>query len=184
MVDVAIKVRIGLKENGHHDYPQWGDLPMAEGKGTYIEREQFASLDQKIKWKYDKVSGHQEDEPDSPRGTQWGMMIVSEQFADEALAMWPDRVFEMTEAEAEEFWTERAHKHVPDNKHDTDVLRGLALERELTLILDRSANTDVIDAAITKALDPNHPNSGVRRTKGKIWAEAKASYKLNIRKSS
>jgi len=76
----AIKVKIGLRQNGHADHPDWNKLPMAKG-GKDPATHMFLGG-----WKYDKTSGHQEVSADSPMGMQWGMLLVTEQLATEALA--------------------------------------------------------------------------------------------------
>ncbi len=179
---VPIKVKILLKPNNYADYPDWTQLPLA-GTGTKEEREANVLKHQKLGgWKYDKTSGHQEDNGgDSPYGMQWGLMCVTRQYADEAIAMYPDRVTEMTETELEEFWDNRAHAHIPDNKLDRDELQ--ALKAELDLRTARGASPAVlseINARIDKALDPLDITPGVRKNRGKKYAEAKTSLNFDV----
>jgi hypothetical protein len=179
MQGIPIKVKIGLKPNGHADYPDWTTLPLA-GAGEKSEREERVAAQQIIKWRYDKQSGHDDDGVDSPRGIQWGMMVVSQQFVTEATAAWPDRVFVMTEAEAEDFWDNRVYRSVPDVVHDTDVLQGLAAERQLKEALGQSLTE--IDTRIAKALDPADPELGTRHRRETKWANVKVDKNLDIKK--
>ena len=64
---VPILVRIGLKPNGHHLFPDWTILPLA-GAGTIEQREAAVSAEQIVKWRYDNVFSHGDDAPDSPIG--------------------------------------------------------------------------------------------------------------------
>jgi hypothetical protein len=85
---VAIKVRIGLKPNGHAEYPNFNELGSVrkENMDWAIYVDQFG-----IGWQYDKTSGHKEHSEDSPAGMQWGMLLVPTDFAREAVEMFPER---------------------------------------------------------------------------------------------
>ena len=173
---VAIKVKIGLKPNGRGDmwadYPDWDKLPLAA-----TETHQSHQI---VKWKYDKCCGHREGSVDSPLGMQWGMMVVTQQFADEAVAMFPDKVTVMTEAEAEDFWDNKAHAHMPENKVDSEVLGNLNTELQLRKALNQ--DTTALEAKIVKALDPKDKEAGVSEQKEKLYANAKANLGFAIKK--
>ncbi len=171
MEGVPIKVNIGLRPDGNADHPDWQKLPLAASRKP--------EEDQIVKWKYDKTSGHQEHTADSPRGMQWGMMIVTQQYADEAVATFPGIVTIMTEAQAQDFWDNKAHAHIPENRIDTDYLVGLKAERDLRLA--RSMSTTDVDARIDKALDPLNPELGVRKEKLKVWADAKKVLDVTVK---
>lgn len=164
---IPLKVKIGLRPNGHADHPDWKKLPLAQG-GNAQER-----IDQHmiVSWRYDKTSGHQEDTPDSPVGMQWGMILVTEQFAVEAATVFPDLITRMTEAEAKDFWENKAHAHLSEYKHDTLTLQGLVAERDLSVT--RGRPTEELDKRIDKALNPDDPTPGVKRVPDKFWAAAK-----------
>lgn len=168
---VPIKVKIGLRPNGYADYPDWTALPLAVDAPDREAREAIVSAHQIVKWVYDACCGHEEDEPDSPVGMQWGMMIVTEQFADEAMALWPNLVFEMTEAEAEAFWNGRGMARVPDQGTDTEIITGL--ESQLNLMTARAMDTTAINDKIDRALDPDDPEPGITRNVTKTWQGAK-----------
>jgi hypothetical protein len=179
---VPILVKIGLKTGPSgsqvHDFPDWTVLPLAQNGPTRDEREALAASHQIVKWHHDNVFGHADDAPDSPIGTWLGTMVVSEQFADEVVAMLPDKVSVMTEAEFKTFYETRCMIAVPTHKHDTDVLHGLKLERELRAMLGQSA-TDV-DARIALALDPTTKVPGVREQRLVKFDNLKADTKLTI----
>ena len=175
---VAIKVKIGLRPNGHADHPDWHRLPLAASGSGKVEKEALVSDNQIVKWRYDKLYGHTDEGPDSPVGMQWGLMVVTRQFADEAKIVFPDLITEMTEAEAEDFWDNRAHAHVPEDGTDNDVLVGLKARRDL--MTDLRQNTNNLDVTIAKALDPSDPELGVRQTKDKTWAGAKTKLGFDL----
>lgn len=160
----SIKVKIGLRPNGHADHPDWQKLPMAKDKNP--DNEQI------IKWKYDKTSGHDDATEDSPRGMQWGMMVVTDQFAKEAVETFPKLVTIMTDAEAEDFWDNKAHGHMPKYKIDKDELEGLRAELDLKERLKK--DTKGVKEQIEKALDPENNQPGIRPLK-KSWKETKKS---------
>ena len=168
---VAIKVKIGLRENGHADHPNWGLLPMVKA-GTTPESQQI------VKWKYDKC-GHCDEHGDSPVGMQWGMMIVTEQYANEAVATFPDLVTIITEAEAEDFWECKAHAHMPENRANSQVLTDLNSELQLRKALGQ--DTTALEEKIINALDPDNPEAGLVRDKQKKFADAKISLGFTIK---
>ena len=168
---VPLKVKIGLRPNGHADHPAWETLPLiAAGLGggnPSLER-----IDQKINtywlgsWHYDKTSGHAEQTAESPYGIQWGMIFTDRAFADEALATFPALVTQMTQAEAATFWDDKAMIRLADEQIDVEVLQGLVAHRQL---LTRGPGGGVgpqltaLEARINRALDPDDPSLGVRR---------------------
>ena len=161
---VAIKVKIGLRENGHADYPNWGLLPMVKA-GTTPESQQI------VKWRYDRC-GHCEEHIDSPAGMQWGMMIVTEQYANEAVAMFPDTVSIMSEADAKAFWEDKAYKRVSKDKINNRALEDFNTELSLRKALGQ--NTTALEVRIVKALDRNDDSEqGVHKNKEKDFNDAK-----------
>lgn len=159
-----LKVNIGLRANGHADHPDWTKLPLALSGDP--ERDMIHG------WVYDKTSGHREESLDSPYGMQWGVLLVTRQFAGEALAAFPATITLLTEAELAIFWDEKAHAHLPSNRTDTDALLALRAERDLLVDLGRP--TTKIDVEISKALDPDDPTPGKRKEHMKTWVDAKA----------
>ncbi len=99
----AIRVKIGLRPNGHADHPNWKLLPSAaSGKP---EDQMFFG------WKYDKQCGHKDETLGSPFGQQFGMMLCTPQLADEAIATFPAATTRLTEAQCEAFCDNKTHAH-------------------------------------------------------------------------
>ncbi len=167
---VPLKVKIGLRANGHADHPDWHTLPLAQDSDP--------ASHMKHGWKYDKTSGHAEHSADSPVGMQWGLVLVSEQFAAQALVTFSEICSVMTEVEAKAFWDEKAHAHVPEEKIDTDALQGLKAERDLLVDLGRL--TDDVDARIGRALDSDDVTRGKTRQKGVRWESALAHLNIEL----
>ena len=115
-------------------------------------------------WQYDKTSGHKDDTDDSPAGQQWGMLIVPEEFAEQAETAFPDDCDTMTEDELEDFYDNKAHVHDPEELVDTAVLQGIKAKEDLGL--------DVPEK--TKAVDPDDPAPGVRKNNHKTWSDFKS----------
>lgn len=178
---VPIKVVIGLKSNGQADYPDWTTLPLASGGATPEDKEALVAAEQIVKWVYDKTSGHQEDTTESPAGQQLGMMVVTSLFSTQALAAFPTVVSTMTEAEAQDFWENKAHAHLPTEKIDIDALTGLKAQRDLLVAVKaHPSKITELDARIFDALNPDHEELGVRKNKDKSWTDAKANRGFGI----
>lgn len=167
---IPIKVQIGLRPNGHADHPDWSTLPLAarEDPATHM----FHG------WKYDKTSGHTESTADSAFGVQFGLVLVTPQFAVEALATFPTLIKVLTEAELETFWDDKAHGHLPPDRVDLHVLQALNIERQLQVSIGEP--TVAIDARIGEALDPNDPHPGKRKDHMRRWSDAKRRLDVTI----
>lgn len=166
---VGIKVKIGMRPNGHADHPKFNRLPVVQASGMdwskYVD---VAGLG----WHYDKTSGHKEETLDSPRGQQWGVLIVPEQFAAEAIAEFPDLVTELTEVELEDFHDNKARAHLPDEEVDVDILTGIKLKQDLGIPLTEQQQ---------KALDPDDDTRGIVKSKRKKWADRKIRKGITIK---
>lgn len=167
---VPIKVKIGLRPNGHADHPDWYKLPLAKDVDPATQMS--------TSWKYDNLYGHQEEGPDSPIGMQWGMLFVTPLFAQQAKQVFPDLVFEMTEAEAQDFWENKYAVDLLENNANIGVLQALQIELDLKTKLD--IDTTVLKAKIAKALDPNDKEIGLRKNSLKKWIDAKVLLGINI----
>jgi len=169
---VPLKVKIGLRANGHADHPDWQKLPLA--------LEESPADHMVISWKYDNTSGHKEETPDSPFGMQWGMIMVTDKFATEAVATFPELVTVMTEAEAKAFWEDKHTFNIPENKTDNDVLQ--ALQTELSLKESLGQDTVELKAKIEKAIDPTDTEPGIKKRPDKTWDDAKSNLGVTIKK--
>ena len=165
---VPIKVKIGLKPNGHAKYPNFNQLPAVISAGmdwsNYVD-----SLG--LGWHYDQTSGHKEATPDSPYGMQWGVLIVPKPFADQAVAMFPAECAKLTEAELEDFYDNKAHINEPDEIFDEKVLNGIQAKRSLGLELTPQQ---------LKAIDPDDDTPGIRKNKRRKWQDYKRSVDATI----
>ena len=177
---VPIKVKIGLRPNGHADHPAWEQIPMiAAGLAPGYTREQVDAEVRKHvvgSWHYDKQSGHQVETPDSPRGMQWGMLLVSKMFADQAVATFPGLVTILTQAECQAFWDTKAYAHMADMDFNSETLHDLKTYRDLLKDLKKADNAPevvAVDAKIAQALDPLDPHPGVKKNFLRRWADAK-----------
>jgi hypothetical protein len=172
-VGVPIKVKIGLRHNGHANHPDWRLLPLA--KTDTIEDHQI------VKWQYDNTSGHGDHSPHSPRGEQLGMMVVTRQFADEAMATFPGVVSEMTDAEAELFYEQRHTVHMHRDRFDVQHLTGLKVVYDLMVAVGApQIELDAFKLNINRALDRVDPEPGVRRNRRKTWAGLKTELDLTV----
>ena len=167
---VPIKVKIGLRANGHADHPNWNLLPLANSVDP--------STHMFHGWKYDKTSGHAEHTADSPLGQQWGVVLVTKQFAKEALEVFPELITVLTEVQLEDFWNNKVHAHLTDNNVNVDALNALKLEKDLLDAIN--ADTTAIKAKITKALNPNDITPGLKVNKQKTWTTAKTQLDITI----
>lgn len=172
---VPIKVKIGLRANGHADHPNWNKLPLAKQKDPATEINGG--------WIYDKSSGHQDDNGgDSPLGMQWGILMVSEQFANEAVAQFPTLVSKMLdEAELQTFIETRCTAHMDEFRYDTDVLQALKLE--LDLANETSQPPPVINEIknrVLSAIDHNDSARGKQKQRGKNWDDMKTERGINL----
>lgn len=167
---VPIKVKIGLRSNGHADHPDWYKLPLAEN----IE----PATQMSSGWHYDKKYGHRESGLDSPIGMQWGMLLVTPRFAREAKEVFPDLVIELTETEAEDFWDNRVTAHVAENRADVNILQVLQIELSLRKELGQDVAT--LKVKIAKALDPNDNEPGLKKNQQKKFIDAKLNLGVAI----
>ncbi len=168
---VPIKVKLGLRPNGHADHPDWGVLQAALG-GDDPETHMFYG------WHYDRTSGHRTDTPESPIGYQFGVKLVTAALATAALSEWPMLVTVLNETELEDFWNNKARAHTPEVKTDAEVITGLRAERALRV--EMQMFTTAIDKEIEEALDPDNPKPGSRRDEMARWATAKARLDVTI----
>jgi hypothetical protein len=183
---VGLKFQVGLHSSddasrgvkvGHAKYPNFNLVSSATREGM----DWCKYIDVKgIGMQYDKACGHKEDSVDSPFGEQTCVIAVPEAFADEAVALFPGLVNEMTEAEFIAFYDGKAHAHEDEENIDTDALNGLKARRDL--MVTQGMNTAAIDNKIKKALDPNNESErGVKKNKDKTWANVMASKGVSIR---
>lgn len=173
---VALKVKIGLKgkdwpevsERGHALYPNFNQLQSVINSG--MDWSNYVDIHGEA-WHYDKKCGHKQEEESSPRGMQWGMLIVPKEFADEAVEKFPEVCSIVDEAELEDFWDHRAHAHEPDERIDDVVLKGIEAKKALGKPLTLGQK---------KALDPEDDTPGIRKNYRRYWKDYKSKQGINI----
>lgn len=160
---VPIKVRIGTKPNGHAKYPHFDKLLCVQQSGvswsSYIDAYGTG-------WLYDKCCGHKEHTADSPYGFQWGVIGVPEIFAEQALAEpeFDGDVFELDEAELQDFYDNHVGSQLPDEEVDKYRLEVIAAKKAAGLEL----SADDIEA-----IDVNNNKPGIRKNHRKTWQRFK-----------
>lgn len=130
---------------------------------------------------YDKKSDCKIETDGSPLGMRWCMKLVPKKFAEEALLVYPDTVFEMTEEEAEEFYNNKAMAHMPENKYDIQILQGLQIELDLREKIGEP--TSGLRVKIKAAIDPDNDEPGIKKNKDRKWLELKKNMNLKIIKT-
>ena len=170
----AIKVRIGIKKSGakagHHQYPDFGQLTCVIASGMDWSR--YIDVYGES-WHYDNISGHRDDDEDSPFGQQFGMLLVPVEFAEQAVAKFSDTVTRLAEAECESFYDTRTQTHAPRFHESVDRLQAIAAKRFLGI-----AETE----DDRNALDPDHPSAGIVRNPRKTWTDFKKKCGLKLAK--
>jgi len=170
MIDmIPIKIKVTKGADGRFVYPKFKqtlkyfkDNPDYKGESLY----------------YDKVYDCKVESLDSPIGMRWCMKLVPVEFAQQAVAAFPDTVSIMTDVEAEDFYNNRAVKHLSDKNYNLIVLDGLQKELELKTALN--LDTTDLKVEIAKAIDPEDETPGVTINKEKTWTGMKTLRGINI----
>jgi hypothetical protein len=173
---IALKFDSGIRtsddkskghKKGHAEYPDFNQLSSAVRKGMdwceYIDA-------YGIGMHYDKACGHKEHTVESPRGFQCCVIAVEQDFATEALSLFPSRLTQLTLAEFEDFYDNKAHAHEPDENIDKDILDAIESKERLNLAVPEKA----------KAIDVTDDARGIRLNKNKTWARKKESCGHNV----
>lgn len=167
---VALKVKIGLTEKGTAKYPNFNILPCVQASG--LDWGKYIDIYGDVGWHYDRTSGHKEESIDSPLGQQWGMLIIPEIFAIEALINFPDDCTKLTELEVEDFYNNKTHALDADESIDINILQGIKLKQDLGIPLTAQQQA---------AIDPKDPTPGITENKEKTWAKHKELLNITIK---
>lgn len=187
---VPIKIKIGLRANGHADHPPFNNLS-ADVRGNtdwsyYIDKHGSGGLH------YDKVSGHKEcdinnddvtaehEHRNDELGCQFACLLVPTPFAEAAVSMFsgePYQIKIISEESFEVFYNDRAHAHEDEELVDRNALQNL---NERIKAGDDSLATQTKKV---NALDPNHPERGVKKNHRKKWVDFKKQRGLEIRET-
>ena len=176
---VPLKVDVGLDPvTGYHQYPNFNLISSATRKGMdwskYLDVHGGGMH-------YDKTCGHKDEAVDSPYGHQCCCMCVPQEFATEALNLFPDKITAMTPAEFETFHDVKAHAHEPDEKVDSNTLNGLNSQRALKIAV--AQDTTALDVKIAKALDPNDIEPGITKNVRKKWSDIKVVQGITLKEN-
>jgi hypothetical protein len=168
---IALKFDSGIRtkddagkghKKGHAEYPDLNQLSAASRRGMdwceYIDA-------YGIGIQYDKACGHKEHSVESPHGQQCCVIAVEQAFATEAMALFPSRFTQLTPAEFEDFYDNKAHAHEQDEHIDKDVLDAIESKERLNLAVPEKA----------RAIDVTDDARGIRLNKNKTWARKKES---------
>jgi hypothetical protein len=175
-MDLApLKITIGLKmskdrrgkERRVHAYPPFNEIP--EAMRDRMDWSHF--VDQHGGWMYDKVRGHNEEDAESPRGVWHGLLLVPEDFANEAAKRWPQQCEIINEVQAERFYHARVTVLQPEINEDPEVLQIIAAKRQAGIPESED------DKA---AMDPDNPRRGRTKNKLKNWSDMLAHKGLKI----
>ena len=175
---VPMKVKIGLRPNGEADHPDWTKLKIVQDSGLGDKYKQ----DPTGGWKYDKTSGHAVKSVGSAIGSQLGMLLVEEEFYNQAKAEFGTIITRMTEAQAKDFYDNKVKAHLPENKYNETVLNGLDVELRLRDSLGE--DTTELKAKIAKALNPKDKEPGISVNTNKTWEGFKAQCGFTIKEAS
>ena len=172
---IALKFNVGLHTEknekkgwkiGHAKYTDFNQINLATRKNMdscqYIDA--FGNGLQ-----YDKACGHRE-EGDTPYGWQCCVIAVPQNFATEALELFSEELTQLTPAEFETFYNDKAHAHESEDHIDKEVLDAIKAKEDLSIDVPEKVN----------ALDRNHPNRGIRKNHNKTWSDFKIKPEVEI----
>lgn len=172
---VALKFNAGLHkernkekgwEIGHAKYPDFNQISLETRKGMdwshYIDA--FG-----IGMQYDKACGHKE-EGDTPFGEQCCVVAVPQDFATEALALFPLELTRLAPATFKAFYNDKAHAHESADYIDKDVLDAIKAKEDLAIAVPEKVN----------ALDRDNPARGIRKNHNKKFADFKAKAGVSL----
>lgn len=122
---------------------------------------------------------HEVDEYNPVHGMRYSCFMVPPNFADAAVALFPDLVEILSEEEFEEFHDTRVTVHMPEEVVHADTLNAIRAKHGIpTGALKPTATMSVTEK---NALDPNSPTPGIVKNQRKYWADVKAKRKVTIR---
>jgi len=164
----AIKVKIS-SNLGKCVYPAFNQLDVVKQSG--MDWSQYVDV-LGSGWLYDNKCGHAEVDTESPRGIWWGMLLIPEAFAVEAVAAFPNEVTRLTKTKCKAFYDTRHAVKLPTEEIDSTILQGIKLKQDLGLTLT---------AEQQKALDPNDDTPGIRKNRKKKWVDYKQLTDVTIK---
>lgn len=164
LIPLRIKIRYGQRpgrpEHGYL-YPDFDQVSDVIRKGMRWQKylDTYGSG-----WIYDGLSDVGDtDTYSSDPSVRFGLVLVPVDFADAALALYPEDCEELTEVQVEEFVDQRAFYNRDIEERDQAALL------EAQLLQARGRPEDIVK--VNKILDPNDSTPGVRISKLARWAE-------------
>lgn len=170
---VPIIVTLFRRPNGHADWPDFKQLDPSILQGMlpshYIDNMGTG-------WFRDNVdnlgTGH-------THGT--ALTLVPEDFANAAVAQFPDIVRIADEEEVETFWEERVTINQDVEFIDTEALQGIKTRMDMEAAGQLPIPSQEIIDARNRALDPNDDRkAGLRRNRLKKWEDAKQKLRVTV----
>jgi len=187
---VPIKVKIGLRGDGHADHPPFNAL--SERVRSGMDWSHYIDTLASEGWFYDKKCGHSDtdvhndevpnghEHENNEIGCQFGCLLVPEAFALAAVSKFggsPYFIEIISEASFESFYDERAHAH-----EDEEVVDTIALEK-IKARIDAGDNSQSMKNKQANALNRDHPEKGVKKNHRKGYANYKTHRGIEIRAS-
>ncbi len=158
----AIRVLIKLTPaaNGaKHLYPNFNRIPSSARQS--MDWSAFIDLFG-TGWHYDQVAPFGATDPESPNSNEmFGIIAIPEDFAQEAVALFPDEVSTLTDAEFSDLFDNRTKTTSPDEVIDTDRLNELRAKYGINGAIDSPAAMAMMSAEDRRAVDPNDPAPGI-----------------------
>lgn len=170
---VPIKVILKRRANGEADWPDFNAIDSA--KRQHKPWSKFIDA-HGIGWLYDKV-----DNLGTGADNGTACTLVPEEFANEAVALFPSLVSIIDEATFEAFHDDRAMIRTPTEHLDTDVLQGIVARKQLEDLNEAPAPSPEIVEARAKCLDPaDQDHRGIRKNLKKKWSDNKKELNVEI----
>uniref|UniRef100_A0A6M3L5M9 Uncharacterized protein n=1 Tax=viral metagenome TaxID=1070528 RepID=A0A6M3L5M9_9ZZZZ len=163
----ALKVKIGTRASGHADHPDFNILPIVQVSG--MDWSKYIDVYGRG-WHYATI-GHRDVADDSPIGEQWGMLLIPETFAAQAIAAFPGLCSRLTATEAAAFYDGKVADRFEDEEIDETILVKIKAKRDLGMTLTREDK---------RALDKRDPTRGIRENRRKRFATYKVDANVNV----
>lgn len=170
---VPIKIKIEFQLDGKGSYPDWSKL-------SIINTDDDMRYHCPTKMFFDITCGYLDENKDSPRGMQWGCLLCTQEFATEAIQLYPEIIMQLTETEFEKFYNSKVTIDLPEKKYDINTLQGLQIELKLNKELKQD-NTK-LKSNIKKAIDPFSNDAGIKMNEIKTWKGYKKKMGFEIKK--
>jgi len=168
----ALKVKLLLEPTnpaGRMGYPDFSQLQAVKDAGVpwvkYIDT--FTSG-----WKYE-MTGMLDEDAESPFGEQYALLFAPEEFVTQAVATFPDRCVELSEADARTWYEGKYAPQLPAKRIDRDVVEAIQAKKAAGLAMD---------ADDTAALDETDPTPGIRTNPLKRFADMKTAKGIQFKR--